>query len=52
MHLQIDVVVVEFPKERVAVQLNDPKVTLAIWVVVLCEGIEVLYSNQQLCPMA
>jgi hypothetical protein len=45
MHLQIDVVVVEFPKNVLPFSLMTPKVTLAIWVVVLCEAVKVLYSD-------
>ena len=48
MHQQIHVITIKLPKERVAVEFDHTKVVLAIWVVVLCEIVKVLYGDQQL----
>ena len=46
MHVQIEVVVINLPKDRCALISNRAEVMLPIWVIVRCEGVKQLYLSQ------
>ena len=46
MHVQVEVVVINLPKECCALKSDRAEVMLPIWVIVRCEGVKQLYLIQ------